>query len=98
MLQQPYVIEKQVSFHNDPGGDLVIKHEQFIPDEFMSDLRKEREDSLHTPAGELHRVARIPTALADEWGMEFLMNAPVTEILKRLRQAQLDGFIASNKV
>ncbi len=98
MLQQPYVIEKQVSFHNDPGGDLVIKHEQFIPDEFMSDLRKEREDSLHTPAGEFHRVFRIPAALADEWGMEFLMNAPFSEIRKRLQKAQLDGFIASNKV
>jgi len=89
---------KTVDFETAPGGELIIKQQQYIPDEFMSDLRKEREDSLHTPAGEFHRVARIPEALADKWGMEFMMNAPVAEILKRLRMEQLDGFIASNKV
>jgi hypothetical protein len=91
-------IEKLVSFETAPGGDLVIKHEQYIPDEFISDLRREREDSLSTPAGEFHRVLSIPTALADEWGMEFIMNAPIGEIKKRLQKAQLDAFITSNKV
>jgi hypothetical protein len=82
-------IEKLVSFETAPGGDLVIKHEQYIPDEFISDLRREREDSLSTPAGEFHRVLSIPTALAD---------APIGEIKKRLQKAQLDAFITSNKV
>jgi hypothetical protein len=89
---------KTVDFENAPGGELIIKQQQYIPDEFLSDLRKEREDSLSTPAGEFHRVARIPQVLADKWGVEFMMNAPVAEILKRLRQEQLDAFIASNKV
>ena len=88
-----------VDFETVPGGgELIVKRQQYIPDDFLSELRDERADSLHTPAGEFHRVARIPAALADKWGMEFMMNAPVAEILKRLRQEQLDVFIASNKV
>lgn len=97
---QPQVIEKLVSFHNDVGGGLVVKHEQYIPDEFVSSLRREREDSLSTPAGEFHRVASIPTGVVDKWIKEgFDINVePIKEILKRLRKEQIDGFITSNKV
>ena len=92
-------IEKLVSLDVAPEG-LVIKHEQYIPDDFISDLRKEREDSLHTPAGEFHRVASIPTAWVDKWKAEGfdIMVEPINEVLKRLRKEQLDGFITSNKV
>jgi hypothetical protein len=96
----PTVIEKLVSFHNDIGGGLIVKHEQHIPDEFISSLRREREDSLSTPAGEYHRVASIPTAIVDKWLKEGfdIYRETVQEILKRLRKEQLDGFITSNKV
>lgn len=99
-MQEPQVIEKLVSFHDDIGGGLVIKHEQDIPDDFIMDLRREREDSLSTPAGEFHRVASVPTALVDKWFKEgFDINRePVQAILKRLRKEQFDGFITSNKV
>lgn len=99
-MLQPTVIEKLVSFHNDPGGALVIKNTQEIPDEFLTDLRNERLDSLHTPAGDMHRVCSIPTVLADEWKRQGfdIMVEPIPEILKRLRKFHLDGFITSNKV
>jgi hypothetical protein len=92
------IIGSKLAFENAPGGDLVIKRSQFIPDEFISDLRREREDSLHTPAGEMHRVFSIPVHLVHEWGWEFINNAPIAEIKKRLQKAQLDAFITSNKV
>lgn len=99
---QPQVIEKLVSFSNDIGGGLVIKHEQYIPDDFISDLRREREDSLSTPAGEFHRVASIPTGWVDKWKREgfdiYDKNVTNADIIKRLRKEQLDGFITSNKV
>lgn len=100
MSDNPHVIDKLVSFDMN-CGDLVIKHSQYIPDEFLSDLRKQREDSLHTPAGEgFHLVGSVPTAVADRWMREGynIYLEPVTESLKRLRLEQLDGFIASNKV
>jgi hypothetical protein len=103
-MQQPNIIEKLVSFEDAPGvgpnAGLIIKEEQFIPDEFMSALRREREDSIHTPAGEFHRLCSIPTAVVDKWtreGFDIHRAAP-REILRRLRNEQLDGFICSNKV
>jgi hypothetical protein len=92
--------EKLVSFENAPGEKLVIKSEQYIPDEFISALRREREDSLHTPAGEFHRVASIPTAWVDKWYREGfdITKEPIQETLKRLRKEQIDAFITSNKV
>jgi hypothetical protein len=103
-MQNPYIIEKLVRFENAPGvgsnQSLVIAEEQFIPDEFLSDLRREREDSISTPAGEFHRVCSVPTGIADKWKREGfdIYREPAEEILKRLRKEQLDGFITSNKV
>jgi predicted transcriptional regulator len=93
------LIDKLVGFGENADG-LFIKQTQYIPDDYLSDLRKEREDSLSTPAGEFHRVASIPTAIVDKWIAEgFDINvAPIAEILKRLRSEQFDGFITSNKV
>jgi hypothetical protein len=54
------IIEKLVRFEDGVGvgsnANLVIAEEQFIPDEFLSSLRRERMDSISTPAGEFHRV------------------------------------------
>ncbi len=96
------LFDKLVSFDNLPGprGELVIKSTQHIPDEHLSALRREREDSISTPAGEFHRVASVPTALVDKWKAEGfdIFREPAEEILKRLRKEQFDGFITSNKV
>ena len=79
---------------------VFFRHHQHIPDEFLSELRKERMDSLHTPAGDFHKVASIPAALVDQWAAEGfdVFRAPLKDILKRLRQEQLDAFVTSNKV
>lgn len=89
--------EKLVTFEDAPEG-LVIKQTQVIPDEWLQANRLERANSISTPAGELHKVASIPEAYVDKWGMEYVMKAPVADILKRLRKEQLDDFITSNKV
>jgi hypothetical protein len=99
MTDQRY-IDKLVSFDTAPGGDLVIKHSQEIPDEFLTELRQERGDSLTTPAGTFHRVASVPIACV-EWmekqGID-LNRAPISEILRWMRKWELDAFITSNKV
>jgi hypothetical protein len=94
------LIEKLVDFDTAPGGDLIIKQSQWVPDEFLSDLRRERDDSLSTPAGEMHRVCSIPTGVVDKWMQQGfdVHREPISEILKRLRKEQLDGFITTNKV
>ncbi len=99
MTTQPVLIEKLVSLGDNADG-MFVKQEQYIPDGFLSKLKREREDSISTPAGEFHRVASIPTAVVDKWHAQGfdIQREPIAEILKRLRAEQIDGFITSNKV
>jgi hypothetical protein len=81
------------------GDDLIVRQSQEIPDEFISDLRARKADSINTPAGEFHLMATIPTSTIETWyrqGFDY-MQAPIADILKRLKQQHLDHFIASNK-
>lgn len=93
-----FIFEKQVAFKDNADG-LLIKHEQVLPDEFFTELRDEKAESLHTPAGDFHHVASIPEVLADEWRAQGfdVFREPIAESLKRLRKHDLDAFIATNK-
>jgi len=87
----------------DVGADcdgVFFKSSQFIPDDHVSALRLERDNSLSTPSGDMHRVASVPVEVANKWKREGfdIMREPAAAILARLRQEQLDGFITSNKV
>jgi hypothetical protein len=99
-MSEPQVIDKLVSFDTAPGGDLVTKHQQYIPDEFLSDLRRERMNSVSTPAGEFHRVASIPVIVVEELtrrGIDIYRDS-IQDILKMLRKIEAEAFITSNKV
>jgi hypothetical protein len=97
--QRIFMNEKLTDIGENADG-IFFRHHQYIPDEFLQQLRDERYDSLHTPSGNFHRVASIPQALVDQWHAEgFDINtATVPEILARLRKQQFDAFITSNKV
>lgn len=81
------------------GGDRLIKYEQEIPEEFLTSLRKERDDSLSTPAGEFHRVASIPVAVVEKWLRQGfnVYEAPIQDTMARLRLEGLDGFLTTKK-
>ena len=87
-------------YNIDENSDgLVIERYQAIPAEFMAGLRNERQANRNTAAGEMHRVASIPVVVIDKWkreGFDF-DNAPVKEILLKLKAEHLDGFITSDK-
>lgn len=78
---------------------LFIKKQQFIPQSFMDDIRREKDDSLNTKCGEMYRVARIPVAVIDKWDREgFDYNrVPIRDILNKLAKEQLDAFITTKK-
>lgn len=94
----PKIIDTSADIGEDVDG-LHIKRQQFIPQSFLDDIREERENSIHTPSGELYRVARIPAAVIDKWDREgFDYNrAPVEDILRKLHIDQLDAFITTKK-
>jgi len=94
------IIDKLVSFDTAPGGDLVIKHEHYIPDEFISSLKLEKADSISTPAGNFHRVCSIPLGAVDQMVKEGidLYRSPIRDIMRWLRKHDADAFITTNKV
>jgi hypothetical protein len=78
---------------------LVIRHDQYIPDEFVSQLKRDKIDTLHEPTGDFYKVATIPVGWVNKWKRKgFDINtASAREILSRLRKEQVDAFITTNK-
>ena len=92
------LLTPQHDFGTNADG-LFLKTTQEIPDEFLATLRETKDASGTERCRELHRVACIPTAVADRWmalGFNvFEEKAPA--ILSRLRAEHLDAFIVTNK-
>lgn len=98
---EPQVLDTLISFDEDRvTNELIIKREQYIPDDWMSELAKEKIDSKHAPTGDMYRVASIPVAVVDDllrtYGFD-VMTAPVRETLKMLRRYEFDNFITTSK-
>lgn len=99
--EEPVLLDTLVSFDNDAStDDLIIKREQHLPDEWLSDLRKMKVDSVNQRSGEMLHVCSIPVEVCDEllrkYGFD-VMSAPVAETLKMLKRHHLDVFILTNK-
>lgn len=98
------LIDKLVSFDEDhtdsaDGPKLVIHHQQHIPDEHISQLKRAKIDTLHTPAGDFHRVCSIPTGIYEAWLREGYdaSKEDIRTTLARLRKHDMDAFITTNK-
>lgn len=81
--------------------NLLVKREQYIPQEFIDDCRAEYADSITMPDGSLGvHACSIPVLWVEKWKREgFDIHVePVEEIIKRLRKEELDFFITSKKV
>lgn len=95
-----FIEDKLVDFEEDHGENrLLIKHTQYIPDDYISELKKEKIDADHDRSGEFFKLAEIPVIFIERWMREgFDINrASAKEIVKKLRQDQLDAFITTNK-
>jgi hypothetical protein len=99
MKTEPKVIDKLVSFDEDTDGSLVIKHEQYIPDDYISQLMRDKIDADHAPMGDMVKACSVPVVLVEQWKREGfdIMVEPIRDVIARLKKAQLDAFIASNK-
>lgn len=99
--EEPQLLDTLVSFDEDRvSGELIIKREQHLPDEWLSDLRKMKVDSVNQRSGDMLHVASIPVEVCDElmraYGFD-VMTADVSETLKMLNRYALDVFIVTNK-
>lgn len=94
-------LDTLVSFDQDASTNaLIIKREQEIPDAFVSALKREKIDTLHTPTGDFYRVASIPVSVVEDLKRKYnfdVMTAPVRDTLAMLKRLDLDAFVTTNK-
>jgi hypothetical protein len=81
------------------GDGLVRKHTQKITQAFLDDLKDSRNESTSKKEGEFMRAASIPVAVIEQWTREGfdVYEATGKEIIKRLRDQNLDYFLATDK-
>jgi hypothetical protein len=95
------LLDTTVSFHDPIGNDgqFVIKNEQVIPADWVSQLRREKIDADHQKMGEFVRVAAIPTVFYEEFlrdGYD-ISQMSLKEIQNLLKARGLDAFLTTNK-
>lgn len=97
-MSEPKLIDPVTSFHDNADG-LLIKQQQYIPDEFISQLKKQKIESTSRREGNFMHVASIPVIIHEKWLKEGFdcTRAPYKETLQRLHREGLDAFIVTNK-
>ena len=82
-------------------GGVFRKHTQAISDDFLTGLKDQRNASKDQREGEFMRVASIPVVVVEKWMREGfdIMSGKHTaaEIVKRLKQENLDAFLTTEK-
>ena len=80
-------------------GGVFRKHTQVISDDFLTGLNEQRNASKDQREGEFMRVASIPVVVVEKWMREGfdIMSGKHTaaEIVKRLKQENLDAFLTT---
>jgi hypothetical protein len=94
-----FIHDAQTTLKLGDKGEHYTKTTQFIPPEYLNQLKAEKEDSMAQREGEFMRVASIPVAVHEQWLREGfdMMKEPAKATIKRLRDQQLDAFITTNK-
>lgn len=91
-----------IDAHTDFGcsvGENYLKYSQVIPQDFLDSLKSERLASAAVRAGEMHRVASVPTQVVEVWRRQGLDIHKMTarEIIRKLQKDGLEAFITTNK-
>jgi len=78
---------------------LTQKHTQNITQTFLDDLKDARNESNKQRAGEMHRIASIPTVIVEKWMREGfdLWKASGPEIVRKLHAEDLGLLMATEK-
>ena len=78
---------------------IIRKHTQNLPQDFIDGLKERRNESTKQREGEYMHVASIPTIVIEQWLREGFKYWEATgpEIMKRLRDQNLDAFITTDK-
>jgi hypothetical protein len=80
-------------------GELAFRYQQEIPEDFVSNLKKQKIESTQVREKDFMHVAAVPVAIHLAWLKEGydMTREPYKETLKRLHARGLDAFIVTNK-
>lgn len=94
------MFDTEVDFAQDRStGDLVIKRHQFIPDNFVSDLKAGKMDST-ARSGDMMLAMSVPVSVIEDIKENFgfdMMEEPIRRSIQMLKALHLDAFITSTK-
>ena len=99
--KQPSLVGIDTTYADNADG-VHRKHQQHIPDSFLSNLADMRHNSSQTREGEFMKVASIPTVVVEKWmreGFDILgdRNIKPADIVKKLKAEGLEDFLATSK-
>lgn len=99
--KHPDLLDINTTFDANADG-VYRKHQQHIPDSFLSNLADMRHTSTQTREGEFMKVASIPTVVVEKWmreGFDILgdRNIKPADIVKKLKAEGLEDFLATSK-
>jgi len=99
--KQPSLIGIDTTYADNADG-VHQKHQQHIPDSFLTNLADMRHTSSQTREGEFMKVASIPTVVVEKWmreGFDILgdRNIKPADIVKKLKAEGLEDFLATSK-
>jgi len=92
------LLDVDATFEENVNG-LYVARSQVITDEFLTDLKNERHATASVRAGDHMKVASVPTFVWELWMREGRdpHNATPRQIVRWLRDASLEAFIATEK-
>ena len=86
---------------SEEAGNLVRTDSQQISQGFLDDLKDKRNQSTNQLEGEYQHVASIPVIFVEKWkkeGFDIMDGSvPLKEIVKKLKEENLHGFMATEK-
>lgn len=93
--------DTETSFEqNDGFGTLTIKRHQFIPDDFVAELKAGKMDSANKISGDMLKVMSIPVSVIEDlkrvYGFD-AMEEPVRRTISLLKALGMDAFITTDK-
>lgn len=99
--EEPRLLDSLVRFDEDrTTGELIIARSQELPDDWLSEVRKQKVDSANHKMGDFYHVASIPIEVCDELMRRYnfdVFNEPARATLKMLDRLALDDFILTTK-
>lgn len=85
----------------DEFGNLTIRKDQEITDDFLTDQRDARFNSAARREGEFMEICALPTIVVEQWKRQgFDIYAPgvrAKDIVARLQRDNLTAFLSTNK-